>query len=321
MGVGRDAGEQKYIPPNFDPRQLPKTKVKKGGIVQTTRIMMPMGVQCATCGEWIARDKKFLSVKEKAEGEFYLEEQIIRLKIRCPRCHGEIAIKTDPENHGYVVEYGAHRLYQHHVREAEREEVEREERERERGDAMAEHNQKVRETQREMSALEKLEEVHHAQSLRHGVDEEALIKATLEKHVADKRRREEEEVEEDRREADRAFRRLERQQQSGGGGGGGKRPASSASCSPVPSAKRERLGGDDAREEAASGSASPPPDAAGAEVAGGAAAKEVAVAVPVAVAEEDEPLLVVKKKKKKKKSAAAAAPTGLGGLAGYGDSD
>eukprot|EP00754_Rhynchopus_humris_P020573 Rhum_TRINITY_DN14705_c31_g1::Rhum_TRINITY_DN14705_c31_g1_i1::g.112368::m.112368 len=321
MGVGRDAGEQKYIPPNFDPRQLPKTKVKKGGIVQTTRIMMPMGVQCATCGEWIARDKKFLSVKEKAEGEFYLEEQIIRLKIRCPRCHGEIAIKTDPENHGYVVEYGAHRLYQHHVREAEREEEEREERERERGDAMAEHNQKVRETQREMSALEKLEEVHHAQSLRHGVDEEALIKATLEKHVADRRRREEEELEEDRREADRAFRRLERQQQAG------KRPlaASSASCSPVPSAKRGRLGdgdGDDeGREASASASASPAPtrEPAEAGAAGGAVAAQEAVP---AVAVEEELLLVVKKKKKKKKSAAAAAaPTGLGGLAGYGDSD
>ena len=216
MGLGRDAGEHKYIPPSFDPRNLPKMEKSTKGT--TTRIMMPMGVQCDSCGEWIARDKKFLSVKEKT-GKFYLEEPIIRLKIRCPRCHGEIAITTDPEKRGYNVEYGAHRLYQHYIWEQDKKEKEEAELEKGKGDQLAEHNQKVAQTQKEMSDLEQLEELQFASSARFAVTEEQLLNTTLAKH--ENKKTEQEEAEEDRLEAERVFKELANKKAGGGSRGSG----------------------------------------------------------------------------------------------------
>lgn len=55
---------------------------------------------------------KFNSRKEDAAGEDYLGIQVYRLYIKCPRCSGEIALKTDPKNSDYILEAGASRNYE-----------------------------------------------------------------------------------------------------------------------------------------------------------------------------------------------------------------
>ena len=45
---------------------------------------------------------KFNSRKEDAKGETYLGLKIFRFYFRCPRCSGEIAMKTDPERSDYI---------------------------------------------------------------------------------------------------------------------------------------------------------------------------------------------------------------------------
>eukprot|EP00659_Diplonema_papillatum_P021573 gene21573-33190_t len=140
MGLGREAGETKYYPPNFDPALLPKPLSKKGP--QQVRMMMPVGVQCLNCGEWIPENKKFASIKEKVEGETYLGLTIFRLIIKCPRCSNEIALKTDLEHYDYNVEYGASKNYQHYKaveKEAAQEAAKKAETA---GDTLAAHNRK-----------------------------------------------------------------------------------------------------------------------------------------------------------------------------------
>lgn len=90
----------KYYPPDFDPRKIPKGK-KKRDHGQKVRMMMPMSVRCDSCGEYIYRGKKFNSMKETVEGEDYLGIKIVRLEMRCTNCLAEFAIKTDPQNSDY----------------------------------------------------------------------------------------------------------------------------------------------------------------------------------------------------------------------------
>ncbi|KAF0916374.1 hypothetical protein E2562_005969 [Oryza meyeriana var. granulata] len=74
------------------------------------RMMLPMTVRCASCGEYIGRGTKFNSRKEDVAGERYLGTiQVFRFYIRCSRCSAEIVFKTDPRNAGYVLESGATR--------------------------------------------------------------------------------------------------------------------------------------------------------------------------------------------------------------------
>eukprot|EP01064_Diplonema_japonicum_P019870 TRINITY_DN28754_c0_g1_i1.p1 TRINITY_DN28754_c0_g1~~TRINITY_DN28754_c0_g1_i1.p1 ORF type:complete len:256 (+),score=74.18 TRINITY_DN28754_c0_g1_i1:76-843(+) len=207
MGLGREAGEVKYFPPNFDPSAGTGKTLSKRGAPQV-RIMLPMGLQCDACGEWIAQNKKFSSTKEKVRGEEYLGLTIYRLTIKCPRCSQEIAIKTDPKNHDYIVEWGATRNYQHHLAEARKADEEEARLEKEKGDTIAEHNQKVLETRKEMSMLEKIEEIQHAAVVRASVTDDVLMKATLEKH--EKADDTEQRLEDDQ-EAERVFKRKARE--------------------------------------------------------------------------------------------------------------
>jgi hypothetical protein len=65
----------KYIPPNFDPKNL--STVKRGpGIHKKVRLMAPFSMQCKTCGEFIYKGKKFNARKEFAHGEDYLGIQV-----------------------------------------------------------------------------------------------------------------------------------------------------------------------------------------------------------------------------------------------------
>ena len=91
----------KYIPPDFDPSKVPRGKRPADGQIKV-RMMLPMSICCQTCGNFISKGTKFNSRKEDAKGETYLGLRIFRFYFRCPRCSGEIAMKTDPENSDYI---------------------------------------------------------------------------------------------------------------------------------------------------------------------------------------------------------------------------
>ena len=99
MGDRKD--RNKYIPPDFDPAKVPRGKRPADGQIKV-RMMLPMSICCQTCGNFISKGTKFNSRKEDAKGETYLGLRIFRFYFRCPRCSGEIAMKTDPERSDYI---------------------------------------------------------------------------------------------------------------------------------------------------------------------------------------------------------------------------
>ena len=62
----------KYFPPDFDHRLLPRTKKNYKETQVTVRMMLPMNVTCTSCGEFMYAGKKFNMKKEYAKGEDYL---------------------------------------------------------------------------------------------------------------------------------------------------------------------------------------------------------------------------------------------------------
>eukprot|EP00756_Hemistasia_phaeocysticola_P031434 Hpha_TRINITY_DN16352_c0_g2::TRINITY_DN16352_c0_g2_i2::g.58059::m.58059 len=163
MGLGREAGDHKYVGPDFDPSMTPRVPRQQRDNFSTVRMMMPMGVQCNECGEWIAEGKKFNSKKSKVEGANYLKIQIWRITIKCPRCCQEINLKTDPKNFDYEVESGASRLYQHHRSEKLKSDAAEEAEKEKEGDMLTIQNQKVEQAQKEMRELEQLEKLQYAE--------------------------------------------------------------------------------------------------------------------------------------------------------------
>ncbi|KAF0324994.1 mRNA splicing protein yju2 [Colletotrichum asianum] len=97
----------KYYPPDFDPRQLQRTRGAKPN-VQTVRLMAPFFMQCTTCGEFIYRGRKF-NARKTTPNEKYLGIQIFRFFIRCTRCSSEITFRTDPKAGDHICEAGAKR--------------------------------------------------------------------------------------------------------------------------------------------------------------------------------------------------------------------
>ena len=207
MGLGREAGETRYFPPDFDPLLVPSLKgPRKAPIV---RMQMPFGVQCNECGEGIPQAKKFHAAKERVKGEDYLGKvAVFRLTVQCPRCASNIALKTDPGNFDYVVEAGASRKYEHHVAEKQKADAEDALVAEEQGDTLAEHTRKVEDARREMSMLERLEEMHHHAVTKSFVTDEQLFNTTLDKHLIDKQKQQLA----DEEEARAVFRRRELEQ-------------------------------------------------------------------------------------------------------------
>lgn len=150
---------QKYYPPDFDPLNIPRLKLAKAR-QYTVRIMTPCNMKCNTCGDYIAKAKKFNARKETVEGEEYLGLRIYRFYFKCPICMAEITFKTDPKNQDYELEHGATRNFQAYrmaEMQAAKEAEDAEQEEKLNPMKMLENRTKA--SKREMQALEDLEEL------------------------------------------------------------------------------------------------------------------------------------------------------------------
>lgn len=101
----------KYYPPDFDHRLIPKGKKKKNAQIEV-RMMLPFSIQCLTCGSFMYRGTKFNSQKELVVGRDYLGIQIFRFYGKCSTCGAQFSICTDPEKTDYSVEHGVKRLFE-----------------------------------------------------------------------------------------------------------------------------------------------------------------------------------------------------------------
>ncbi|CAL4955973.1 unnamed protein product [Urochloa decumbens] len=169
----------KYYPHDFDPSKIPRRRRPKNEQMKV-RMMLPMTLRCAGCGEYLGRGTKFNARKEDAAGERYLGAiQVFRFYIRCPRCSAEIAFKTDPRNSDYAVESGATRNlegpWSGTGADGDGEEEEAAAAREGGGDAMAALEGRARAGRREMGAEAALEEARELSARRARVaPEEAL---------------------------------------------------------------------------------------------------------------------------------------------------
>lgn len=105
-------GERKpschYIPPDFDPSKAPRRCKPQNGQHQV-RFMLPMSIQCSSCGDYMFQGTKCNCRKELCYDDFYLGINVYRIYLHCKSCYAEITIKTDPKNCDYILEQGATR--------------------------------------------------------------------------------------------------------------------------------------------------------------------------------------------------------------------
>lgn len=149
----------KYIPADFDPSLVPRSKKPKDGMV-TVRMMLPFSVQCCTCSTFLYRGRKFNSKKEAVEGPDgkYLGIQRYRFYIKCTGCSRPVTFLTDPKNADYEMESGATRNYEvYKDKEKTEGEDAAQKEEEEKEDPMKALENRVLESQREMQDLDNLE--------------------------------------------------------------------------------------------------------------------------------------------------------------------
>ena len=165
----------KYFPPDFDPRFIPKRPSIRGQQIKI-RFMLPCSVQCTVCGQFIYAGKKFNARKEEAVGFAYLGIRVWRFYIHCTSCSCEIALRTDPKNSDYVVEAGANRNFEPWKQdEAVKDLLEETKAEEERGNAMQALENRTLESKREMDILDALEEIRELNKKKGTLDTEDII--------------------------------------------------------------------------------------------------------------------------------------------------
>eukprot|EP00984_Skeletonema_dohrnii_P022248 scaffold11368_cov110-Skeletonema_dohrnii-CCMP3373.AAC.2 len=158
----------KYIPADFDPLLVPRSKKPKDDLV-TVRMMLPFSIQCSTCSSFLYRGRKFNSKKEAVKGieGKYLGIQRFRFYIKCSDCARPITFLTDPKNTDYEMESGGTRNYEvWHDETKVNAENERSVEEEEKLDSMKALENRVAESQREMAEMDALEEIR-AMNERH----------------------------------------------------------------------------------------------------------------------------------------------------------
>jgi len=179
----------KYIPSDFDPKLVPRSKKPKDELV-SVRMMLPFTIQCSTCSSFLYRGRKFNSKKEAVKGSEgkYLGIQRYRFYIKCTACSRPLTFLTDPENADYEMESGGTRTYEvHKDRDQTKENLEREEAKSEKEDPMKALENRVLASQREMADLDNLDEIkamnrRHLKIMASGKEAEEATKQILDAH-------------------------------------------------------------------------------------------------------------------------------------------
>jgi len=165
----------KYFPPDWDPALLPRTTKPKNAQVMV-RLMLPMTVQCAKCGDYIHKGKKFNGRKEEAVGENYLGIKIWRFYLKCPTCLSEITFKTDPARNDYVLESGGSRNFEPWKQVDMEEKLEKARKQREEmGDTMKVLENRTEASKREMELQDVIEEVKELNARAQMIDTDTLM--------------------------------------------------------------------------------------------------------------------------------------------------
>lgn len=151
----------KYIPSDFDPKLVPRSKKPKDDLV-SVRMMLPFTIQCSTCSSFMYRGRKFNSKKEAVKGSEgkYLGIQRWRFYIKCSACSRPLTFVTDPKNADYQMEQGGTRTYEVHKdqKKTEEEAVEQDAT-TEKEDPMKALENRVLQSQREMKDMDNLDEI------------------------------------------------------------------------------------------------------------------------------------------------------------------
>ncbi|ESQ51795.1 hypothetical protein EUTSA_v10017679mg [Eutrema salsugineum] len=157
----------KYYPPSFDPKKIPRIRKPKNQ-QKNVRYMLPFCIRCNTCGNYISRGTKFNSRVEEVINETYLGLKTHRFYFKCTKCCAELILKTDLQNSDYVVESGATRTYDQHRDEKQAEES---------GDAMSSLEKRSLVSKREIEVMAALDEMKSMKSRRMSVNVDSMLEA------------------------------------------------------------------------------------------------------------------------------------------------
>jgi hypothetical protein len=165
----------KYIPPDFDPKHLVNVRIKKQSKV-LIRFMLPFGVQCSTCGEFMGSGKKFNAKKEQAGS--YLNIKRFRFYWKCNVCSTELVMSTDPKNQDYKLESGGTRIFDINraIDKEVAEQDEEDQRKEEGNDAMTAMEAKAEASRREMDSLAALETLQASGERNRGIGPDQIMK-------------------------------------------------------------------------------------------------------------------------------------------------
>ncbi|KAE8882983.1 hypothetical protein PF005_g4282 [Phytophthora fragariae] len=282
----------KYFPPDFDPSLIPRRKKPKNEQIEV-RMMLPFSIQCATCGEYMYRGKKFNSRKEEVLEETYHGIRIFRFYIKCITCSSEITFKTDPKRGDYVAEHGCQRNFEPwRETEDEQEAAVAQRADEEKGDAMKALENRTLDSKREMDILDALDEIKAINQRHAKVDTDKLLQQHEDEGQLSKEEQQKQ-LEEDRREAHRVFEERQKLQQKQNAL---KRPVGDASEEAKSTAGLTTSTGDSTADTA------------------------TATAAPLKLAVTIKKKTTVVAKKKKKVKAKTPAPPVASLVAGYSDS-
>eukprot|EP00762_Andalucia_godoyi_P000555 ANDGO_05311.mRNA.1 Coiled-coil domain-containing protein 94 homolog len=180
----------KYYPPDFDPSKVPRRKAKdvsSGPRQVKIRMMLPINVQCSTCGEIIKSDTKFNARKEAVQGEKYLGSiTVLRFYMKCPMCAAEFTIRTDPEHFDYAAENGCKRLYSLLKEEADRKAKVKDEKESLESDPLKLLEARTAENKAEMEAKQAIDALQSQMECRNTVSQKDLLSSIRAVHAGNR---------------------------------------------------------------------------------------------------------------------------------------